>query len=48
MPSARELVAQVRAAVEDGPGWFEDVHGDLDWRRAATLRFAAEVVEELS
>ncbi|WP_432519501.1 FAD binding domain-containing protein [Kineococcus sp. SYSU DK006] len=48
VPAAAELVAQLEAAVEDGPGWFEDVHGDLDWRRAGTLRFAAEVVEELS
>ncbi|MEZ0491610.1 xanthine dehydrogenase family protein subunit M [Kineococcus sp. TBRC 1896] len=42
--------AQVAADVEEvvAGRWFDDVHGAPDWRRATTLRFAAEAVEELS
>lgn len=48
VPDAQSLVAEVEQRVEDGPGWFDDIHGAPDWRRATTLRFAAEIVEELS
>ncbi|MFD0481607.1 FAD binding domain-containing protein [Kineococcus sp. GCM10028916] len=48
VPDPRTLVAEVQERVEAGPGWFDDVHGAPDWRRATTLRFAAEIVEELS
>ncbi|WP_432574295.1 FAD binding domain-containing protein [Kineococcus sp. SYSU DK005] len=46
-PSPAQAAAQVAAAVEGGPGWFDDVHGAPDWRRAVTLRSVAEVVQEL-
>ncbi|WP_432488186.1 FAD binding domain-containing protein [Kineococcus sp. SYSU DK018] len=46
-PAPADAAAQVDAAVQEGPGWFDDVHGDPDWRRAVTLRAVAEVVEEL-
>ncbi|WP_369053811.1 FAD binding domain-containing protein [Kineococcus terrestris] len=46
-PPAGRAVRDVRAAVQEGPGWFSDVHGDPDWRCAVTLRSVAEVVEEL-
>lgn len=48
VPDAAALVAQVEQAVQDGPGWWDDVHGAPDWRRATTLRFVREIVEELS
>jgi CO/xanthine dehydrogenase FAD-binding subunit len=48
VPDAATLVAEVEERVDAGPGWFDDVHGVPDWRRATTLRFAAEIVEELS
>jgi len=48
LPAPDEVVAQVLETVEAGPGWFDDVHGAPDWRRGTTLRFAAEIVEELA
>ena len=47
-PRPSQVAADVAAAVEAGPGWFDDVHGAPDWRRATTLRSAVEVVEELT
>ncbi|ABS03559.1 FAD binding domain-containing protein [Kineococcus radiotolerans] len=46
-PSTARAVQDVRTAVAEGPGWFSDVHGDPDWRRAVTLRSVAGVVAEL-
>lgn len=45
---AADVVAEVEQTVEDGVGWFDDVHGAPDWRRGTTLRFVREIVEELS
>jgi CO/xanthine dehydrogenase FAD-binding subunit len=41
-----ELARDLDAAV--GDGWFADVHGDPEWRRHLTHRFAGEVVRELA
>ncbi len=46
VPAPGHLVADVEERVAGR--WFDDVHGAPDWRRATTLRFAAEVVGELS
>ncbi|WP_380173336.1 FAD binding domain-containing protein [Kineococcus sp. DHX-1] len=46
VPDAGRVVADVEEVVAGR--WFDDVHGAPDWRRATTLRFAADVVEELS
>ncbi|WP_432563618.1 FAD binding domain-containing protein [Kineococcus sp. SYSU DK003] len=47
-PTAGAVAAEVEHVVEDGVGWFDDLHGAPDWRRATTLRFVAEIVEELA
>ncbi|MGI4894280.1 MAG: FAD binding domain-containing protein [Janthinobacterium lividum] len=47
LPDPAAAVVDVAAAVDAGPGWFDDVHGAPDWRRAMTLRSAAEVTAEL-
>ena len=45
MPDAATLVA----AIDDGVAtWFDDPHGAPDWRRAVTLRLAAEIAGELA
>jgi len=47
-PPAAVVVADAERAVAAGCGWFDDVHGAPDWRRATTLRSVAEVCEELA
>lgn len=47
LPDVTALLADVEAAVDAGPGWFDDVHGAPDWRRATTLRSVREIVTEL-
>jgi CO/xanthine dehydrogenase FAD-binding subunit len=47
VPGAGELAAALDAEIPDG-GWFDDVHGDPDWRRHLTHRLAGEVVRELA
>jgi CO/xanthine dehydrogenase FAD-binding subunit len=42
-----ELTRAVDAAVADAGGWYDDLHGAPDWRRAMTLRYAREIVSEL-
>ena len=41
---------ELHRALDDaiGDGWFTDVHGDPQWRRHLTHRFAEEVVRELA
>nr|WP_218886538.1 FAD binding domain-containing protein [Kineococcus aurantiacus] len=45
-PRPDELAAAVERRVAGA--WWDDVHGAPDWRRATTLRFAAEIAEELA
>jgi CO/xanthine dehydrogenase FAD-binding subunit len=47
-PDPDDAVAEVLAAVESGPGWWDDIHGAPDWRRGTTLRCVREIVEELA
>jgi CO/xanthine dehydrogenase FAD-binding subunit len=44
MPAAGELAEAVAAI----GGWYEDPHGSAPWRRAMSLRLAAEVRDELA
>jgi len=44
LPSAAALTQSVDA-IDD---WYDDPHGSPDWRRAMSLRFALELLEELS
>lgn len=47
LPDPATARADVDRAVEGTCGWFDDVHGAPDWRRASTLRGTAEIVTEL-
>lgn len=46
-PDETTDVREAVAAACDACGWFDDVHGAPDWRRAVTLRLAHDVVAEL-
>ena len=48
LPSAKDAVAAVDAAVRDADGWFADVHGHPVWRAAMTARLVGEVCSELN
>jgi CO/xanthine dehydrogenase FAD-binding subunit len=41
-----DLTATIEEAVAS-EGWYDDVHGDPQWRRHMTLRFAEEIRQEL-
>lgn len=43
MPDA----ATLELAVAGLPDWFDDAHGSADWRRAMSVRFAREAINEL-
>ena len=47
VPAGTDAVRAVTRAVQDGPGWYDDVHGDPRWRAAMTARLVAESVDEL-
>ncbi|NIZ90781.1 FAD binding domain-containing protein [Kineococcus rubinsiae] len=47
-PPAPVVARDVEQRVAASCGWFDDVHGAPDWRRATTLRSVAEVCEELA
>lgn len=47
VPSAASAAADVERTVQETCGWFDDVHGAPDWRRATTLRSVEEIVVEL-
>ena len=47
-PPADDAAGDVERRVDATCGWFDDVHGAPDWRRATTLRSVAEVCGELS
>ena len=44
IPTAAEL----RAALDTIPDWYDDPHGSPNWRRAITLRLAEEIRVELA
>ncbi|NAZ83413.1 FAD-binding molybdopterin dehydrogenase [Kineococcus sp. R8] len=48
VPAPAAAAADVAQRVEATCGWFDDVHGAPDWRRATTLRSVAEVCGELA
>jgi CO/xanthine dehydrogenase FAD-binding subunit len=48
VPPVADVVADLERQVAATCGWFDDVHGAPDWRRATTLRSVAEVCAELS
>lgn len=48
LPSSADARRSVAAAVVERCGWYDDVHGDREWREAMTARLVAEVVDELA
>jgi CO/xanthine dehydrogenase FAD-binding subunit len=42
-----DLTAAIEESVA-GEGWYDDIHGDPQWRRHMTLRFAEEIRQELA
>jgi CO/xanthine dehydrogenase FAD-binding subunit len=48
VPSPAVAAREVEERVGATCGWFDDVHGAPDWRRATTLRSVAEVCGELA
>lgn len=47
VPSAEALRARIEEMLPPG-AYYDDVHGAPDWRRAMTLKFAADICEELA
>ena len=47
LPDPATVRADVDRTVGRTCGWFDDVHGAPDWRRATTVRGAGEIVTEL-
>jgi hypothetical protein len=46
VPSAADMRAAVAAAIPDRL-YYDDLHGDPDWRRHMTFRFAEQIRQEL-
>jgi len=47
IPTAETLRARIEETLPPG-AYYDDVHGAPEWRRAMTLKFAAEIREELA